>query len=352
MDWLAERGARHIMIFSRSAFAPKDAQSFLERLESLGVLVYVEQCDVSSEDSLTRTLCCISEALPPIRGVIQAAMVLHDVLLDDMTVEQWRKATEPKIRGSWNLHKMLPQDLDFFVMLSSVVSMVGNIGSSNYGAACSFQDGLAHYRQRLGMPAYSINVGAVVEAGYVSENPEVAANLRRNGIGMITLAEFFSHLGHAIRNETQYCQSSIGFVPSENDLGLGAAHYMNDKRFVHLGHGHQAGKQAATASDDVGSALKAANSYEEVLDTVRNAITKQLATILALGHDEIISERSLDSYGVDSLVGVELRNWISAYLHVNLPLLALWRTNSIDELAMVVTKDIRAKSGKEVKAST
>ncbi|KAH8177899.1 KR domain-containing protein [Sarocladium implicatum] len=348
VDWLAERGAPYIVIFTRSAIVPEDAQPFLQRLSSSGIVVQIEQCDVSSEDSLAQAVCNMRESLPPVRGVIQAAMVLDDVLLDDMTVDQWRRATEPKIRGSWNLHKLLPQDLDFFVMLSSVVSIVGNIGSSNYGAACSFQDGLAHYRQRLGLSAYSINVGAVVEAGYVSENPEVAANLRRNGIGMITLAEFFAHLGHAIRGDRHYCQSSIGFVPSENDRGLGAAHYMNDKRFAHLSQGHQVGQQTMNTSDDVNAVLKAAKSYEEVLSAVRSAITRQLATILALDHAEIISERSLDSYGVDSLVGVELRNWISAYLHVNLPLLALWRTNSIDELAMVVTKGSRAKSGSAV----
>jgi hypothetical protein len=283
----------------------------------------------------------LRDSMPPIRGVIQAAMVLDDVLLDNMTVEQWRTATTPKVQGTWNLHKLLPKDVDFFVMLSSVVAIVGNIGSSNYGAACSFQDGLAHYRQRLGLPAYSINVGAVAEAGYVSENPEVAANLRRNGIGLISLAEFFSHLAHALQNDTKYCQSSIGFSPSENDRGLGAAHYMNDKRFSHLGSGQQVGKSTSKETADVGSVLQAAATYSEALDVVRGAIVKQLATILALGPDEVIVERSLDSYGVDSLVGVELRNWISAFLGVNLPLLALWRTNSIDELAVVVAKGLK-----------
>lgn len=341
VDWMAENGARHLVIFSRSAQVDPETQSFLDRLGSSGVTVRVDKCDVTSEDSLNQILANIRKTLPPIRGLIQAAMVLHDVLLDDMTVEQWCKATSPKVRGTWNLHTLLPQDLDFFIMLSSVVSIVGNIGSSNYAAACSYQDGIAHYRQRLGLAAYSINVGAVIEAGYVSENPEVAATLRRNGLGNVTIAEFFSHLAHAIQNESRYCQSSVGLVPSGTERGLETMYWTNDKKFAHLGRENQVGKQRNGSADDVGSVLQSATTYEEALDTVRGAIVKQLATILALDSDEIISARSLDSYGVDSLVGVELRNWISAYLQVNLPLLVMWSTNSIDELAGVVTKGSR-----------
>ncbi|KAI6783592.1 uncharacterized protein J7T54_005621 [Emericellopsis cladophorae] len=352
VDWMAEKGARHIVIFSRSAQVDSEAHSFLNKLESLGVTVRVDQCDVTLEDSLDRTLTNIRDTLPPIRGLIQAAMVLHDVLLDDMTVEQWCKATSPKVRGTWNLHTSLPHDLDFFVMLSSVVSIVGNIGSSNYAAACSYQDGIAHYRQRLGLPAYSINVGAIAEAGYVSENPEVAATLRRNGLGNVTIAEFLSHLGHVIQNETGHCQSSVGLVPSGNERGLEAMYWTNDKKFAHLGREKQVGRQRGGAADDVGSALQAAETYEEALDAVRGAIVRQLATILALRPDEIISARSLDSYGVDSLVGVELRNWISAYLQVNLPLLVMWSTNSIDELAGVVTKGSRLVSVDEIGEET
>ena len=301
----------------------------------------VDKCDVTSEDSLKQALAKIQDTMPPIRGLIQAAMVLHDILLDDMTVEHWCKATAPKVRGTWNLHTLLPADLDFFIILSSVVSIVGNIGSSNYAAACSYQDGIAHLRQRLGLKAYSFNVGAIVEAGYVSENPEVAATLRRNGFGNVNIDQFLSHFGQIVKNETGYCQSAIGMVPSGNERGLEAMFWTDDKKFAHLGTERQAGRHAAGSADDVSSILQAATTFAEALDAVRGAIVKQLATILALDADEIISARSLDSYGVDSLVGVELRNWISAYLQVNLPLLTLWSTNSIDELAEIVTKGSR-----------
>jgi emericellamide synthase (highly reducing iterative type I polyketide synthase) len=298
---------------------------------------------VSSEESLKKAVATIQETMPPIRGLFQAAMVLQDVLLEDMTVEQWCKVTAPKVQGTWNLHKLLPDDMDFFVMLSSVVSMVGTVGASNYASSCAFQDGIARYRRRLGLPAYSVNIGAIVEAGYVSENPEVAVNLRKNGLGSVAISEFLSHLGDIIQHKTEYTQSSLGILPNGTERGLGEARWANDRRLAQIfGSESQAGSKAVGGgADNVGFVLQAATTFHEAQDIVCKAIVKQLATILAIDASDIIPARSLDSYGLDSLVGVELRNWIGAYLQVNLPLLVMWNTSSINELAEIVTKGSR-----------
>ena len=343
VDWTAGKGARYIVIFSRTAQPDSDTQSFLDKLASMGVMVRVEKCDVSSEESLKQAVATIQKTMPPIRGLFQAAMVLQDVLLEDMTVEQWCKVTAPKVQGTWNLHNLLPDDMDFFIMLSSVVSMVGTVGAGNYASACAFQDGIARYRRRLGMPAYSVNIGAIVEAGYVSENPEVAVNLRKNGLGSVAIAEFLSHLGDIIQHKTVYTQSSLGILPNGTERGLGEPRWANDRRLAQLfGSESQAGsKTVGGGADNAGFALQAATTFHEAQDIVCKAIVKQLATILAIDADDIIPARSLDSYGLDSLVGVELRNWIGAYLQVNLPLLVMWNTSSINELAEIVTKGSR-----------
>ncbi|KAM0233339.1 hypothetical protein ACHAP5_010426 [Fusarium lateritium] len=343
VDWTAEKGARHIVIFSRTGKPDSDTQNFLDKLTSMGVNVRVQKCDVSSEESLAQALATIKETMPPIRGLFQAAMVLHDILLEDMAVEQWCKVTAPKIQGTWNLHKLLPADMDFFIMLSSVVSMVGTVGAGNYASACAFQDGIARYRRRLGMPAYAVNIGAIVEAGYVSENPDVAVNLRKNGLGSVAITEFLSHLSDVVQHETVYTQSSLGILPNGDERGLGEPRWANDKRLAMIfGSDNQAGNKAVGGgADNVGFELQSATTFQEAQDIVCKAIVKQLATILAIDTDDIIPARSLDSYGLDSLVGVELRNWIGAYLQVNLPLLVMWNTSSINELAEIVTKGSR-----------
>lgn len=343
VKWTAGAGARHIVIFSRTAKPNSDTQNWLDRLASEGVTVRLEKCDITSEDQLKQSVAAIQKTMPPIRGLFQAAMVLHDVLLEDMTFEQWKKVTVPKIQGTWNLHKVLPADLDFFIMLSSVVSLLGTVGAGNYSSANAFQDGMARYRQRLGLPGYALNIGAIVEAGYVSENPEVAMTLRKNGLGSVTMAEFLSHLNDVVQNETTYTQSSLGILPNGNERELGEARWAHDRRLGQLfgSENQTGGKTGAGGADDVGLAISAATTFQEAADAVAKAICKQLAIILATDPDDIIPTRSLDSYGLDSLVGVELRNWIGAYLQVNLPMLTMWNTNSINELAEIVAKGSR-----------
>ncbi|KAI6778618.1 Lovastatin nonaketide synthase-like protein [Emericellopsis cladophorae] len=343
VDWTAGAGARHIVIFSRTGRSDPDTLNFLDRLASEGITVRVEKCDVTSEDQLQESVAAIQKTMPPIRGLFQAAMILHDVLLEDMTFEQWKKVTLPKIQGTWNLHKVLPADLDFFIMLSSVVSLLGTVGAGNYSSANAFQDGMARYRRRLGLPAYALNIGAIVEAGYVSENPEVAMTLRKNGLGSVSMDEFLSHLNDVVQHETVYTQSSLGILPNGTERELGEARWAQDRRLAQLfGSENQAGgKTAGRGADDVGLALQAATTFQEAVDVVSQAIVNQLATILATDANDMIPARSLDSYGLDSLVGVELRNWIGAYLQVNLPLLVMWNTSSITELAKIVAKGSR-----------
>lgn len=87
-----------------------------------------------------------------------------------MTYDDWVTATKPKIQGSWNLHKVLPKDLDFFVMLSSVSGIIGNQGQANYAAGNTFQDALAHFRHRQGLRATALDLGAVRDIGHITEN--------------------------------------------------------------------------------------------------------------------------------------------------------------------------------------
>src|SRR4051794_22245083 len=90
-----------------------------------------------------------------------------------MSFAQWNSALKPKVDGSWNLHKLLPEALDFFVLLSSVSGICGQQGQANYAAANTYLDALAHYRVGRGQKAISINLGAMVSDGFLAENPEV-----------------------------------------------------------------------------------------------------------------------------------------------------------------------------------
>ena len=111
--------------------------------------------------------------MPPIVGVCQAAMVLKDAPLRDMSLEQMKGALAPKVEGSIYLNELFQENtLDFFIFFSSLARVLGNYGQSNYSAANSFMTSLAAQRRRQGLAASSIDIGALLGVGYITRNPE------------------------------------------------------------------------------------------------------------------------------------------------------------------------------------
>jgi acyl carrier protein len=108
-----------------------------------------------------------------LRGVVHAAGVLDDGSILNLNEHRMKKVMAPKVDGTWNLHHAtLDLPLDFFVLFSSAVSVLGSPGQANYAAASSYLDAMAHYRRHLGLPAISINWGPWAEVGLAAETFE------------------------------------------------------------------------------------------------------------------------------------------------------------------------------------
>jgi hypothetical protein len=122
--------------------------------------------------------------MPPLRGIFHAAMTLDDAPISDMNWDRMRKALAPKMAGAWNLHLASSgEELDHFVLYSSIAAILGNPMQSNYSAANAFLDSLAHHRRALGQPALAVNWGVVGDAGYVAQHPEIGQYLEARGYG-------------------------------------------------------------------------------------------------------------------------------------------------------------------------
>lgn len=137
----------------------------------MGCTVTVRNCDVADEASLSSVLqACYKSGVPVVRGVVHAAMAIRqDSAFERMTFEQWKSALQPKADATWNLHRALP-DLEFFVMLSSLVGVGGGTNQANYASCSTFQDAFARYRCSQGLPAVSIDLGAIDGVSSVTEN--------------------------------------------------------------------------------------------------------------------------------------------------------------------------------------
>ncbi|KAF6789996.1 KR domain-containing protein [Colletotrichum sojae] len=169
--WMADRGVKFFIVPSRSGASSKAAAAEFESLRARGVTIFAPRCNVTSESALSRVLEECSLTMPPVRGCIDAALVLQDAMFENMTLEQWNlaiRAIRTKVDTAWNLHRLLPQDLDFFVLLSSLAGVLGQMATANYAAGCAFQDALARHCVERGQKAVSLDIGWMRDVGIVA----------------------------------------------------------------------------------------------------------------------------------------------------------------------------------------
>lgn len=259
-----------------------------------------------------------------------------------MKASDWRGSLAPKVTGTVNLHLAFGKELDFFVVMSSAVALHGSGGLSNYAAGCSFQDALVRQRVASGMPSFSINAGAIREVGFVSENPVAATALQRHGLGTISILDLLAMLNYAVtqpdNRDPANCVLAVGLLPNRSqDSSLSARRFLclqrQDSASLHT-------RSAENTADDA-ALLHEGLSRDEASAIILRAITKQLSKLTDIAVESINAAQPLQSYGVDSLVAVELRNWISVYVQADISLIALRGASSITELANLSTEECR-----------
>ena len=150
---MAERGAGTLVLLGRRAQTTPEAREAVAEIEQLGARVVVYAADVSQEADVALVLARVERDLPPLRGVLHAAMVLEDSLLVNLDRDRVARVLAPKLAGTWNLHAQTAGcPLDFFIMFSSLSSVFGHAGQGNYAAANAFLDAMAWHRRAAACP--------------------------------------------------------------------------------------------------------------------------------------------------------------------------------------------------------
>ncbi|KAF3928708.1 hypothetical protein AA313_de0204635 [Arthrobotrys entomopaga] len=327
--WMVKQGAKNLILLSRNA-KKQENQSIVSEFSKYGARVLLRSCDVADKASLEKIVNdCRADM--PIRGVIQAAVILQDSMFVNMTHEQWQNAVRPKVEGTSNLNDLFQSpDLDFFIILSSTTAILGNSGQANYTAAGTYQDALALKRVQNGLLAVSINIGSVPSVG-VAARANVGARLEKAGYQTQDIPEILRLLEISISNPHQ-AQITTGIMPWTQ---AGDLNWRNEPRFANLWLSNEAESDDGKPTD-ANKPLKARlleSPAEEVQDILIGALRLRLADIFGMSPSDIDPEMPLASYGVDSLVASELRNWLVRNVATGVSLFDIVQSSSVQDLA-------------------
>jgi len=324
---LAAEGAGTIALLARRSPTP-EIESRLAAIRAKGATVLVLRGDVADAASLGQALEQLPADAPPLRGVVHAAGVLADGLLADMTLEQLDRALVPKVRGAWNLDAATRgAPLDFFVLFSSVASVLGSPGQANYAAGNAGLDGLAHARRAAGLPATAINWGPWAGAGMAAEAMKDQSAQAR-GMNRLAPEPSLKLLGKLLRADAvQVAVMDALWGELLRQLGTRRpallAEIAVDVPQPAAGGGvDRAFRQQLLAAD-----------AETRRTLVRDYIRTELARIMGVEPETLDADRPLATFGLDSLLALELKNNLESRLDFTLPMAKLMEGPSIASLA-------------------
>jgi NADPH:quinone reductase-like Zn-dependent oxidoreductase/NAD(P)-dependent dehydrogenase (short-subunit alcohol dehydrogenase family) len=351
--WMVQNGARNLILPSRCLVDGTDSEreKFVQELRAQGADVRAPMCDIADSAALKALLQDLT-GMPPIKGCIQAAMVLRDSSFAKVSIEDWHASLSPKLAGSWNLHQLLPADMDFFVMFSSSTGIMGSFGQSNYTAGNTYQDALAANRIKHGQRAHAIAMSMVIGVGWVAENAQVQALLRVRGmLEEVTLDDIYELLRFCCNPENDHVGGQIITslsLPADLDaLGIVAPLGSTRPIYSHLQtlpsrYGTSAGTTDGLEAKKLPSvALQNATTLAGATDIITEAIQTQLSSLLVVSKDDIDPRKPIHMYGVDSLVAVEMKNWFSKGVGVEVSTTDILGGDGMSELAARVAKSSR-----------
>lgn len=342
-EWMVESGARHIVLAGRSQPSTRALEA-IGRMEAAGARVAVEHADVTKRADVENLL----SRIRPLRGVVHAAGILDDGILEQIPWERFHQVMAVKAEGAWHLHELTAGDnLDFFVLFSSAVSVIGSAGQANHAAGNAYLDALAHHRRGLGLPALSINWGPWSEIGQAAE-PHRGERLQKLGIGSIAPDRGIEALGRLMRRDAvQALVLPVDWKRWSENAPDTQSRFLSELRpALQTRHERNQGEEFSAAS--------IAQAAPEVrASLVREALRREAASVLQLQSDALEGKQALLNYGLDSLMALELRRRMDRKLGVSVPLAKLLSGQTLEGLEEFILQEIagRAPAGAEPDSS-
>ncbi|RYP51218.1 hypothetical protein DL768_003424 [Monosporascus sp. mg162] len=279
---------------------------------------------------------------------IDPSTEVQDSVFDNMTYSQWERTIGSKVQSSWNLHTLLPENLDFFILLSSIAGVAGTIGQSNYAAGCAFQDALARYRTANNLKSLSIDLGVMQNVGVVAETESLQKTFEQTlSITQIEEKEFLALLD-------MFCDPTRPLPPgAKSQVTMGIAtpidflkHGLEPLEILYRPLFSHFSQPRGLLSNGSGTAIatnyaalfRQSDSAEERASIVVESLAKKLARALSIQPEDVDADKPLHVFGVDSLVAVELRNWIGKEFAADVPVFEIMGGRTVAAVGELVTR--------------
>ena len=347
--WLVDHGTQRLILMGRTQLPPRAAWATVDpassmgkrvalvrELEHKGASVHIAALDVGDEDALRGWLTAYAaEGWPAIRGVIHMAALFDGALMHDMDPNALPALLRPKLLGGWLLSELLP-NVDLFVLFSSLAALLPQPGQGAYAAANTFLDALAHSRAARGQAALSVNWGvwAIGEEGTTAEYRQRTAMadqlLASTGFRAFRLAEGLNALGLLLQQHL--LQATV--APFD---GRVLAATLASRSIPFLAALALPDNDEQASSDRGGHAslhaqLESAEPAERI-HLMETHVRQVVARVLRMQAERMDPTRVFTSMGMDSLMGVELRNRLEVDLGLRLPATLAWNYPTVKALS-------------------
>ena len=339
--WLVEKGARHIVMLGRRGAPSPETQAVVQDFRARGVKVVADPCDVTDRAALERLFETLRTTMPPIAGVMHAAMILDDALLTNLDEERFHRVLAPKVAGAENLDRLVRgHSLDYFIMFSSISTLIGNPGQANYVAANAYMEGLARRRRQQGLAALAVGWGPISDVGVIARNKRLrgVAGKLADSSGLLA-REALDLMAQAIQQSSGGVESAvITIAPQDGSFSSDRLAVLRSPTYAALNRNAQ---HRDTNADGVDlPALAASHGIEAARRKVVEVVSAQLAHVLHLRKDDIGPLRPLGEIGLDSLMAVELAMNLENAFHIQIPLQGSAGAMTVSDIADEVVAQI------------
>ena len=322
--WLADRGARRLILTSRRGEQAPGAADLVAALASKGCRTEVRACDVSdcvAVNALVHELTSWQESKPALRHVFHLAGVAGDVPLNELTPKAIEEEQGGKLGGAWALHDALDRcgaELESFVLYGSGSGFLGNYGQLAYSAANAGLTGLVHLRRAKGLPATIIHWGAWANGG-LAATATVEAQLRRRGAAYMKPELCLLGLERALQEDREELAIFDVDWARMGELASRPSPFLSELPEMQAAHAVRDEGSAKSHSDNLRIELQKLTGRERrgrVLSLVRDLV----AAVLRVNEPQTLGpEVGFMDLGMDSLMAVEVRNRLGKQTGLSVP---------------------------------